>query len=234
MPSIAVLLAGLLVVTIGCSRPAPGDRAAGDTAAAVSAEAGPTPDGTAAQAESLLVDIRQLDQSIVVEARYATTDNFTGAPLPGYEANRALLRREAAVALARVQARLRSQGLGLKVFDGYRPVRATGAMMEWTERTGRQDLVRDGYIAERSRHNLGVAIDLTLVELGSGRELDMGTAYDEFTPAAHTASAVGVVAERRATLVSAMESEGFTNYEREWWHFSYQVPEPLRFDVTVR
>ena len=190
--------------------------------------------GSAAQAESLLVDVRALAPAIRVEARYATANNFTGAPLPGYEANRAMLRREAAAALARVQGRLEKQGLGLKVFDAYRPVRATQAMMDWTERVGRQDLVRDGYIASRSRHNLGLAIDLTLVDLESGRELDLGTPYDAFTEAAHTANATGETAARRRTLVDAMEQEGFTNYEQEWWHFSYPVSNPLRFDVIVR
>ena len=81
-----------------------------------------------ALAEQLLVDVRALDSTIRVDARYAGPDNFTGAPLPGYYANRALLRREAAEALARVQRRLAVEGLGLKVWDGYRPVRATLAM----------------------------------------------------------------------------------------------------------
>ena len=112
-------------------------------------------------AEQLLVDVRALDSTIRVEARYAGPDNFTGAPLPGYDANRALLRREAAAALARVQRRLAAEGLGLKVWDGYRPVRATQAMVAWTERTGQTWLLDSGYIARRSRHNQGVAVDLT-------------------------------------------------------------------------
>lgn len=190
--------------------------------------------GTAAEADSLLVDVRALDPSIRVETRYATADNFTGAPLPGYEGERALLRREAAAALVHVQRRLRERGLALKVFDAYRPVRATLAMVDWTRRVGREDLVRDGYIASRSRHNLGVAIDLTLVELASGRELDMGTPFDTFSSAAHTANATGEVAENRRRLVEAMEGEGFVSYDLEWWHFSYPVPDPLRFDVVVR
>lgn len=133
-----------------------------------------------------------------------------------------------------MQRRLTAQGLGLKVFDAYRPVRATLAMVEWTRRVGREDLVRDGYIASRSRHNLGVAIDLTLVSRESGRELDMGTPFDTFSAASHTANASGDVAENRRRLVEAMEAEGFVNYDQEWWHFSYPVPDPLRFDVVVR
>lgn len=185
-------------------------------------------------ADALLVDVRSVDPTFVVEARYATPDNFTGAPLPGYEANRVLLRREAAEALGRAQRRALGAGYALKVFDGYRPVRATLAMVDWTQRVGRQDLVRDGYIAARSRHNLGLAIDLTLVSRATGRELEMGTAYDTFSAAAHTANATGLVAANRALLVQLLESEGFVNYDQEWWHFSYDVHDPLRFDVVIR
>lgn len=181
-----------------------------------------------------LVDVRELEPSIIVEARYATANNFTGAPLPGYEANRVLLRREAAAALARAQQRARADGYSLKVFDGYRPVRATLAMVDWTGRVGRQDLIRDGYIAARSRHNLGLAIDLTLVDARTSRELEMGTPYDVFSDAAHTANATGVAAANRARLVRYLAAEGFTNYDKEWWHFSYEVPDPLRFDVVIR
>ncbi|MDQ3997051.1 MAG: D-alanyl-D-alanine carboxypeptidase family protein, partial [Gemmatimonadota bacterium] len=117
-----------------------------------------------AVAETLLVDVRSLDSTIVVDMRYATANNFTGAVLPGYEGNRALLRREAARALARVQQRATAEGYSVQVYDAYRPVRATLAMVDWTRRVGREDLLRDGYIASRSRHNLGLAIDLTLIE----------------------------------------------------------------------
>jgi D-alanyl-D-alanine dipeptidase len=187
-----------------------------------------------AMAESLLVDVRSLDPSISVRLRYATTDNFTGAVVPGYGAERALLRREAAQALARVQARLRSGGLGLRIWDGYRPVRATQAMVAWAERVGRTDLLDQEYIARRSRHNLGLAVDLTLVDLVTGTELDMGTPFDTFTEAAHTANAEGRVLRYRQILVKAMESEGFQNYENEWWHFSYQVPGARPFDLPIR
>jgi zinc D-Ala-D-Ala dipeptidase len=187
-----------------------------------------------AAADSLLSDVRSLDSAIVVEMRYATSNNFTGAPLPGYLANRAFLRREAAAALARVEKNLRPQLLGLKVFDAYRPVRATLAMVDWTERVHRTDLLKDGYIASRSRHNLGLAIDLTLIDLATGQELEMGTPFDSFSAAAHTANATGVAATNRQRLKTAMEKEGFTNYDQEWWHFSYEAPNPLRFDRVIQ
>jgi len=207
------------------------------SAAATGAASVNTPDlpvGSNASAESLLVDVRSLDSTIQVDARYAGPDNFTGSPLPGYEAQRALLRQEAAHALVRVQARLRTGGLGLLVFDGYRPVRATRAMVQWAQRTGQRNLLNDGYIASRSRHNLGLAVDLTLIDPQSGTMLDMGTPFDTFSEAAHTANAAGRVARYRQILVRAMESEGFRNYEKEWWHFSYDIPGAIPFDQAIR
>ena len=190
--------------------------------------------GTQADADTLLVDVQSLDSTILVDMRYRDSANFTGAPLPGYNANRAFLHRDAAAALARVQAHLREQGLSLKVWDAYRPVRATEAIVAWTRQAGREDLVTDGYIADRSRHNLGVAIDLTLVDLATGTELDMGTPYDTFSADAHTANARDSVAVNRLRFVTAMAREGFANYDKEWWHFSYTVSTPLRFDVPIR
>jgi len=184
-------------------------------------------------ARRLLVDVRSLDSTIRVDARYAGANNFTGAPLPGYEANRALLRREVAAALARVQRRLAAEGLGLEIWDGYRPVRATQAMVAWTERTGQTWLLDSGYIARRSRHNQGVAVDLTMIHLGSGAELDMGTPFDTFGDAAHTANATGSVKQSRDRFVEVMASEGFTNYPMEWWHFTYVVEEPVPFDLVI-
>jgi D-alanyl-D-alanine dipeptidase len=106
-------------------------------------------------------------------------------------------------------------------------------MVAWTDRVGRRDLLDDGYIARRSRHNQGVAVDLTVIDLASGAELEMGTPYDSFTKAAHTANATGVVAENRGLLVAAMAAEGFTNYENEWWHFSFEVADPVPFDLPL-
>ena len=187
-----------------------------------------------AAADTLLTDVRTLDPRIVVDLRYATSNNFTGAPLPGYLANRAFLRREAADALSRVERDLLPQAIGIKVFDAYRPVRATLAMVNWTERVNRPDLLKDGYIASRSRHNLGLAIDLTLIDLATGRELEMGTRFETFSAAAHTANASGEAAANRQRLKAAMEREGFVNYDQEWWHFSFSVPNPLRFDRPIR
>jgi D-alanyl-D-alanine dipeptidase len=218
----------LLAIAVGC---APPQRPAAVVPPVNTAETSIAPD---AVADTLLVDVQSLDPSIVVDLRYSTANNFTGAPLPGYQANRAYLRREAASALTRVQRDLRPQRLGLKIFDAYRPVRATLAMVDWTERVHRPDLLKNGYIASRSRHNLGLAIDLTLIDLPAGKELDMGTPFDTFSAAAHTANASGLAADNRQKLKAAMEAEGFQNYDQEWWHYTFDVPIPLRFDRPVR
>jgi D-alanyl-D-alanine dipeptidase len=240
-PTVRLIVA--LVAMAGCAAPpappapSPASASVPVTAPAPDSAAAPRPDTAVvadAVAESLLVDVTRVDSTIGVDVRYATPFNFTGAVLPGYEAPRALLRREAAAALARVQQRLVADGVGLKVFDAYRPARATAAMVAWTRRVRREDLLRDGYIAERSRHNLGLAVDLTLVDRGTGRELKMGTAFDTFARSAHTANATGDVAANRQRLKQAMEAEGFVNLPEEWWHYSYTVPDPLRFDMVIR
>ena len=239
-----LLLALPLVAVAACVSCASPSRA---PAAAASANAAPTvgttgapvetgqlPSGSSADAESLLVDVQTAAPGVRVDLRYRDSANFTGAPLPGYEANRALLRREAAAALARVQREVADSGWTLLVYDAYRPVRATEAMVAWTARAGRPDLVRDGYIASRSRHNLGVAVDVTLADGATGAALPMGTPFDTFSADAHTANATGEAAVNRRRLVRAMERHGFTNYDQEWWHFSFPVERPLRFDVPIR
>lgn len=185
-------------------------------------------------ADSLLVDVQRVDTTIVVDLRYATSNNFTGAPLPGYEGKHAYLRDEAAAALALASEDLQREGFKIKIFDAYRPVRASEAMVAWAERTNRTDLLRDGYIAARSRHNLGAAVDLTLIDMKTGNELPMGTAFDTFSAAAHTANARGGFATNRQRLKKALERHGFQNYENEWWHFSYDVENPVRFDRVIR
>jgi D-alanyl-D-alanine dipeptidase len=192
------------------------------------------PDDGAAS-DSMLVDVRSVDSTIQVDLRYATARNFTGAPLPGYEARRALLRREAAAALGRVQARLRSKGLGLRVFDAYRPVRASRAMVDWAERTGKKGLLQSGHIAERSRHNLGGAVDLTMVDLATGTEASMGSSFDNFTASgAQTADVSRESLRARQILVEAMESEGFRPYGGAWWHFNYPLEGAVPLDWVIR
>jgi len=106
--------------------------------------------------------------------------------------------------------------------------------VDWTARVNRPDLLTNGYIASRSRHNLGLAVDLTLMDLNTGRELEMGTPFDTFSAAAHTVNASGIAAENRQKLKAAMERDGFLNYDQEWWHYTFNVPNPLRFDRPIQ
>ena len=135
-----------------------------------------------------LVDVHRYGPGIEVDLAYRTRDNLTGRPLPGYCENRALLLERPARDLGRVQRHLRRRGLGLLVLDAYRPARASRALVRWAQRSGRPELVGT-YIARRSRHNTGTAVDLTLVRLRDGRRLDMGTGYDDLSSRAHTGNA---------------------------------------------
>jgi zinc D-Ala-D-Ala dipeptidase len=179
-----------------------------------------------------LLSVKRFAPDIVLDMRYATDNNFTGRRLPGYCEQRALLLRRPARALARVHERLERDGYGLKVYDAYRPARATRAMVRWARRTGNEHLL-DGYIARRSRHNLGAAVDVTLIRLSTGRELDMGTEYDSFSTRSHTTNARGAVLRRRLRLRGAMAAAGWANYHREWWHYDFPAPGARRLDVTI-
>lgn len=225
LAGVAALAAAAACASAASARPAEVDAVAAQSVAT---------DDECRMAPGALVNIRSVDRTILTEVRYASRDNFTGAVLPGYERPLALLRPDAAAALARVSARVRPLGFRLKVFDAYRPVRATLGMVDWAERTGNQWVLEQGYVARQSGHNTGRTVDLTLVNAQSGRDLNMGTEYDTFSERAHTANTTDAsVAHNRRVLVEAMEAEGFENYEKEWWHFSIPGPrEPL--DVPLR
>ena len=160
-----------------------------------------------------LVDIQKVNAKIRIDIRYATADNFMKEPL--YPEARCLLRHEVALKLSRVQASLEKRGLGLKIFDGYRPLSVQKKM--WAR------FPVEGYIAnpaKGSNHNRGAAVDLTLVDL-KGNELPMPSAYDEFSERAHRNYAGGTPQEleNREILQEAMETEGFVGLSTEWWHF---------------
>jgi D-alanyl-D-alanine dipeptidase len=208
-----------------------------------------SPATSAAQVD--LVDVAQLAPEVVAEMRYAGSHNFTGAPVPGYSAPVCLLLSPAARALAQVQEDLRAQGVRLKLFDCYRPVRAVKRFVAWAQdgadqRTKLEFYPRldkaallNGYIAETSGHSRGATVDLTLMRCDAVRcqALDMGTPFDFFDPRAHTDSPlVGPIQrQHRQQLLAAMSRRGFVNYPMEWWHFTYQ-PEPTphtAYDVPV-
>ena len=200
---------------------------------------------------SPFVDAAALVPGLAVEMRYAGAHNFVGRPIAGYEAPRCLLTREAAWALARAQDMLRPEGLGLKVFDCYRPVRAVADFVAWAAdpsdqrakaefypEIDKRDLFRLGYIAKSLAHSRGSTVDLTLVRAADRAELDMGTPFDFFGPASAPGSGAvsGARAASRARLRAAMIRAGFKPYAQEWWHFSLS-PEPYpstAFDLPVR
>ncbi len=173
-----------------------------------------------------MVDVQTHDRDIVVDAQYATKDNFTGAKLPGYCGNRLLLKRDAARRLARAQKRLERGGEKLRVLDAYRPARASRAMVRWAERTGREHLL-NGFIARRSNHARGTTVDLTI------DGADMGSAYDSFSGRSITRNASGRALRNRLRLVRAMETEGFRNYSKEWWHFDTPGSNAPRLDAPI-
>jgi len=194
--------------------------------------AGPGDAGSPAHRRAGLIDVRHLAPGVVLDTRYATRRNVTGKPLAGYCEPWALLLRPVAADLARVQRLLRRRGLGLAVFDAYRPARASRDLVRWARRTGRGDLVGT-YIARRSNHNLGSAVDLTLIRARDGKRLRMGTGYDNLRAKANTFNARGRVLRNRLTLVRAMERHGFSNYHREWWHFDHRKKGPRHLDISL-
>ncbi len=166
-----------------------------------------------------LVELTRLDPSIKLDIHYASSNNFLGVPL--YEEARAFMERPAAEAVARVNRKLHEQGLGLLVFDAYRPWYVTKIFWDATP-------VKDHeYVADPasgSRHNRGCAVDLTIYDLKTNQPLSMPSGYDEMSERAHPNYAGGTAEERahREVLRKAMEAEGFTVYEFEWWHFDYK------------
>ena len=179
-----------------------------------------------------LEDVLERAPGIRVELAYGSDRNLTGRRLPGYCRPWAYLSQPAARDLARVQRELRRGGRGLLVLDAYRPARASRALVRWARRSGRAELVGT-YIARRSRHNLGSAVDLTLVRSRDGRRLRMGTGYDHLGPRAHTLAARGRHLRNRLALKAAMERHGFSGYWREWWHFEHRVQAGDHLDLTL-
>ncbi|HEV7845630.1 MAG TPA: M15 family metallopeptidase [Thermoleophilaceae bacterium] len=191
---------------------------------------GPEEAGNRATRRAGLVDARRFAPSIRVNLSYRTKHNETGAPLPGYCENWALLHEKAAFSLGQVQRYLRRRGLGLLILDAYRPVRATQALVKWAERTGRGGVVGT-YIARRSRHNTGSALDITLVRDSDGKRLRLGGFA--FGPSSHTYNASGRILRNRLTLMNAMQRFGFSAYLNEWWHFEHSYRPNRYLDVTL-
>ena len=184
------------------------------------------------------------------DAKYATGDNFTGGPVPGYESDRIVGTRALCAALAEAQEKVAPLGLGLLVWDAYRPQRAVDHFLRWSAlpedgRTKarhypnihRSEMVAEGYVAPRSGHTRGSTVDLTLCDLATGEPAAMGGGHDLMDPVSHH-GATGIQpaeAANRRLLLTAMEGCGFRRYDAEWWHYTL-IDEPFPdtyFDFPV-
>lgn len=167
------------------------------------------------------------------DAKYATADNFTGAAVDGYPRNRLAGTAELAAGLARAAKLAAGEGLRLFLWDAYRPQRAVDRFLAWCAapedgRTKQKhypniakgDIVPLGYVAARSGHSRGSAVDLTLARPGGGL-LDMGGGFDLMDAVSHHGAPVGArAAQNRLLLRAIMEKSGFAPYENEWWHYA--------------
>lgn len=173
----------------------------------------------ATDADQKMISLDQLIPGIILDLRYAGKNNFMHRIIYPANTNFTFLRKPAADSLLKVQKELNAQGLGLKIFDAYRPYSVTEKFWE---------LIHDErYVADPSKasnHNRGIAVDLTIIHLPSLQELNMGTGFDNFTDSAHqTFTALPEeVLQNRKFLKDLMEKYGFTQLETEWWHFTLQ------------
>ena len=199
--------------------------------------------GCAEAAEGLpegFVYVEQFIPNIRVDLRYLTNNNFIGRPIDGYIKSRCILSREAAHALKKVQEELNGFGLGLKIYDAYRPQRAVSHFVRWAKdledvktksayypHVKKAELFRDGYIAERSGHSRGSAVDVTIVSIKESEgdsELDMGTGFDLFDSKSWPDNLSMSPGQRahRLLLGTLMTKHGFLPYPKEWWHFTLE------------
>jgi D-alanyl-D-alanine dipeptidase len=185
------------------------------------------------------------------DAKYATWDNFVGRPVDGYQANRVVGTRALCVALESARDKAETLGLGLLLWDGYRPQHAVDCFLRWSRQPEdgrtkarhypnirRDEMVERGYVSARSGHSRGSAVDLTLYHLATGELVPMGGGHDLMDAVSHHGADGILPAARRnrQQLRSLMETCGFVAYEREWWHYALKhEPYPdTYFDFPVR
>jgi D-alanyl-D-alanine dipeptidase len=169
--------------------------------------------------KSDLVELVKVDPTIKLDIRYATSNNLAGKPV--YTEARAFLQRPAAEALLKINAELRQLGYGLLIFDGYRPWSVTKLVWDITSEENRIFVANP---AKGSKHNRGCAVDLSLFEMATGKEVDMPGVYDEMTERSFPTYKGGTEQQRnmRDLLRSKMEANGFTVDGNEWWHFDFK------------
>ena len=181
------------------------------------------------------VYLEDIVPSIRIELRYFSNNNFIGKPIDGYNSNSLIITEETAKSLKKIQQELLQKELSLKIFDGYRPQKAVDHFVRWVQvlkdtlmkaqyypKVKKNNLLKNGYIAERSGHSRGSTIDLTIISNKTGKALDMGSAYDFFGIQSHPLyqNISKKQKNNRMLLRNTMLNHGFTPYENEWWHFT--------------
>ena len=181
------------------------------------------------------VYINDIDSSIKIDLRYSTLNNFTGKIIDGYKSNNAIISIQAAKALSQVQTDLLTRNLSLKIFDAYRPQMAVNYFINWSEdlsdtinkslyypKIEKSQLFPLGFIAEKSGHSRGSTVDLTIIDIKTNNELDMGTPYDFFgaESATNFINITDKQKSNRLLLLETMTRNGFENYSKEWWHYT--------------
>lgn len=172
---------------------------------------------------------------LVTDLKYLSDDNFVGQTVEGYHANRAILTSQAVRALAEVQKEVNEFGFGIKIYDAYRPQQSVDHFVRWSRdaaatqtkqryypNVDKSELFKLQYIDKRSGHSRGSTVDITLVDLLTGKELDMGSAFDLFDPVSWPNALALTPAQRahRLLLATIMQKHGFKPYPKEWWHFT--------------
>ena len=197
------------------------------------------------------VYLLDLEPSIKIELRYFSNNNFIGQPIDGYHRSTIIVSKPTALALQKVQNDLEKKGLGLKIFDAYRPQQAVNHFVRWAKVLNdtlmkqsyypdvpKSELFKRGYIASKSGHSRGSTVDLTLIDLDTGKELDMGSPYDFFGVQSHPfyKKITDEQRKNRMLLRRVMLKNGFKPYENEWWHFTLRdEPFPNQyFDFPVK
>jgi len=179
--------------------------------------------------------VSEIDATIKKELRYSTSNNFIGQPIDGYIKDSLIISTPAAKALKKIQTKLMLSGLSLKIFDAYRPQQAVDHFVRWAKVLNdtlmkqlyypdvqKSELFTLGYIALKSGHTRGSTVDLSIVDIKTNKELDMGSSYDFFGEKSHPyyKKITDKQTKNRMLLRSIMIKNGFIPYDNEWWHFT--------------
>ena len=199
--------------------------------------------------EDGFVYLNDIDDSIIVDLKYYSSENFTGRFVDGYLANKAILTNEAGIALSNAQKDFNKLGYSLILYDAYRPQSAVDFFVRWSTNLNdtlfknlyypdikKSNLFKLGYIAYKSGHSRGSTIDVSLVDITTNKEIDMGTIFDYFGIESHTFydNLTGNQKANRLLLYEIMSNNGFQNYSKEWWHYTLKN-EPFQkyFDFLI-